>query len=121
MPTNFVWVERPLWIVEGHPKDPYYSYGRQIFYIDRATYKIYYKVVYTPAGEYWKTLFNDVALAEAPDGSRHLIGASLVAVDDRSDHATYTPAAASDRIFEYNSARIRPEGFTISGLLRRAK
>jgi hypothetical protein len=77
--------------------------------------------VYTPSGEYWKTLFNDVALAEAPDGSRHLIGASLVAVDDRADHATYTPAAASDRIFEFNSARLEPDLFTVGGLLRRAK
>jgi Protein of unknown function (DUF1329) len=122
MPTNMTWVRRPVWLVEGHPKDPYYSYGRQIFYIDRSTFKIYYKVIYTPAGEYWKTLVNDLGIGTTPDGSqREVITAAIVAVDDRAQHATYTRGNAPDFLVEYNSARARPELFTVGGLLRLGK
>jgi len=122
LPTNMVWVPRPVWVVEGYPKDPYYSYGRQVFYIDRTTYKIYYKVVYTPAGEYWKTIFNDLGIGVASDGApRQLIVAAAVAVDDRANHATYTKGEGPDFITEFNSARAQPELFTVNGLLRLGK
>lgn len=119
--TNTVWVKRPVWIVEGHPKDRYYSYGRQIFYVDRSTFKIYYKVVYSPAGEYWKTLLNDLGIATTADGQRHVIVAALIAVDDRAHHATYTRGNAPDFITEYNSAQADAERFTVAGLLRVGK
>jgi Protein of unknown function (DUF1329) len=122
LPTNMVWVKRPVWVVEGYPKDPYYSYGRQTFYLDRSTFKIYYKVIYTPAGEYWKTIFNDLGLATTPDGQqRQVIVAAAVAVDDRADHATYTRGSAPDFIVQYNSATAVPDRFTVGGLLRLGK
>jgi Protein of unknown function (DUF1329) len=122
LPTNMVWVKRPVWVVEGYPKDPYYNYGRQLFYIDRVTYKIYYKVIYTPSGEYWKTILQDLGIGTVPDGSmREVITAAIVAVDDRADHATYTKGNAPDFIVEYNSIRAQPEVFTVNGLLRLGK
>lgn len=122
LPTNMVWVRRPVWLVEGIPKDPYYSYGRQVFYIDQSTFKIYYKIVYTPAGEYWKTIFNDLGIGVTDDGhERQVIAAMIVAVDDRADHATYTKGNAPDFIIEYHSARVLPELLTVNGLLRQAK
>jgi hypothetical protein len=122
LPTNMVWVRRPVWLVEGHPRDPYYSYGRQILYVDRVTFKIYYKVAFTPAGEYWKTLFNDLGIGVTPDGEeRHVVVAAIVAVDDRADHATYSKGNAPDFIVEYNSARVSPELLTVGGLLRHGK
>lgn len=122
LPTNMVWVKRPVWIVEGRPKDPYYSYGRQIFYVDSTLYKIYFKVVYTPAGEYWKTLFNDFGIATTPDGTeRQVIAALALGVDDRSDHATYANGAAPDAIAEYHSAALITDQFTVSGLIHFGK
>jgi hypothetical protein len=122
LPTNMIWVRRPVWLVEGYPKDPYYSYGRQVFYIDQSTFKIYYKIVYTPAGEYWKTIFNDLGLGVTADGQeRQVVSALIVAVDDRNDHASYTKGDAPDFIVEYHSARVRPELFTVTGLLRQGK
>ncbi|HVO22374.1 MAG TPA: DUF1329 domain-containing protein [Candidatus Margulisiibacteriota bacterium] len=122
LPTNLIWVRRPVWIVEGYPKDPYYNYGRQIFYVDRSTFKIYYKIVYTPSGEYWKTIFNDLGLGVTADGQeRQVVSALLVAVDSRADHASYTKGNAPDFIVEYHSARVLPEQFTVGGLLRRGK
>jgi hypothetical protein len=117
MPTNLIWVRRPVWLVEGQPRDSYYSYGRQVFYIDQATFKIYYKVVYTPAGEYWKTLLQDLSIAVAPDGSREVGAGALLAVDDRAHHATYTRGFGPDFIVAYNSPRVQPKLFTTQGLL----
>ncbi len=122
LPANLTWVSRPAWVVEGEPKDPYYNYGRQLFYIDRVTYKIYYKVIHTRAGEYWKTLFNDLGIGVTPDGERrYVMAGGLVAVDDRAGHATFASGNAPDFITEYNSARARPELFTLSGMSRLAK
>jgi hypothetical protein len=121
MVTNAVWVQRPVWVVEGEPKDPYYSYGRQVFYIDRSTFKTYYKVVYTPAGEYWKTLISDLGIGVSEDGVRQIVFAAIIAIDDRTDHASYTRGNAPDFITEYNSAFNEPEVFTVNGLLRLGK
>jgi Protein of unknown function (DUF1329) len=120
--TNMEWVRRPVWLVEGQPKDAYYSYGQQVFYIDRSTFKIYYKVVYTPAGEYWKTIINDLGIGASPDGSqREVVAAAIIAVDDRADHATYTRGNSPDFLVQYNSAQARPEMFTVGGLMRLGK
>src|SRR5262249_13248064 len=121
LPTNMIWVRRPVWLVEGFPKDPYYSYGRQVFYIDQATYKIYYKVVYTPSGEYWKTILNDLSIAVTGDGTREVGAGAILSVDDRAHHATYTRGFGPDFIVEYNSAQAQPELFTAHGLLRAGK
>jgi hypothetical protein len=119
---NAVWVRRPVWVVEGVPKDPYYNYGRQIFYVDRGIYKIYYKIVYTPSGEYWKTLFNDFGMAATPDDTeRQVITAAAIAVDDRAQHATYGNGAGPKAIIEYHSAQLTPADFTLPGLLRAGK
>lgn len=52
-----LWVKRPVWIIEGIPKDPYYNYGRQIHYIDKELNLGYWKIVYDRSGKYWKTLY----------------------------------------------------------------
>lgn len=122
LPTNLIWVVRPVWVVEGYPKDPYYSYGRQIFYVDRETYKIYYKVIHNHAGDYWKTVFNDLGIGVTEDGrERQIVAAAVVAVDDRAGHASYVKGNAPDFIVEYGSARVQPELFTVTGLLRAGK
>lgn len=120
-PANMTWVKRPVWIVEGYPKDSYYSYGRQLFYVDRATFKIYYKVIYTPAGEYWKTLLQDLGIATTEDGERQIINAATIAVDDRARHASFGRGAAPDLIVEYHSAAAVPELFTVPSLMRLGK
>jgi len=90
-PTNAYWVKRPVWIVEGHPIDRYYSYGRQLFYVDRDTYQAYVKVVDTPAGEYWKTVLVDLGMSCAPERERcYPVVAMSLFVDDKNDRATAT-------------------------------
>jgi hypothetical protein len=55
-PTNLKLAKRQCWVVEATPKDPYYSYGRRVLYIDKTAYWAYWATLYDRAGEYWKTL-----------------------------------------------------------------
>ena len=51
------YVKRPVWIVEGTPKDPYYEAGKIVLYIDRDLYHGYYKLSFNKAGELYRTNF----------------------------------------------------------------
>jgi hypothetical protein len=55
-------------LVEAVPKDPYYSYGRQVIWIDRELFRGYYKEVYDRAGQYWKTILLTGGQALTEDG-----------------------------------------------------
>jgi hypothetical protein len=121
-PTNAYWVKRPVWIVEGHPLDRYYSYGRQLFYVDRGTYQAYVKVVDTPAGEYWKTVLVDLGMSCAPQRERcYPVVAMSLFVDDKNDRATATSVAGPGSTVYVNTPSLRPELFTIQGLLKTGK
>ncbi len=120
--SNMIWVKRPVWIVEGFPKDPYYSYGKQLFYCDRENGGMLYKIIYDRAGQYWKTVMVDLDPAWNADGSqRFALVAFTLAIDDKSDHASTDPAASPTNIFQFNTPRQGPEVFTVDGLLRLGK
>lgn len=121
-PTNVVWVKRPVWVVEGRPRDRYYSYGRQLFYVDRETFQAYAKVIDTPAGEYWKTVLADLGMSCAPKNERcYPVVAMSLFVDDKNDRATATTVAGPGSVVYVNTPRIRPEEFTMQGLLKKGK
>lgn len=121
-PTNVTWVKRPVWIVEGNPRDRYYSYGRQLFYVDRETYQAYAKEVDTPAGEHWKTVLVDLGMSCAPARERcyPIVGMSLF-VDDKNDRATATSVGGPQSPVYVNTPRVRPDRFTMQGLLKQGK
>jgi Protein of unknown function (DUF1329) len=62
-------VKRPVWIVEGTPKDPYYEAGKIVLYIDRELYHGYYKLTYSKAGELYRTNFCGQAWGRSQDGA----------------------------------------------------
>lgn len=64
-----VYVKRPVWIVEGTPKDPYYEAGKIVMYIDRELYHGYYKLTFNKAGELYRTNFCGQAWGRSKDGS----------------------------------------------------
>lgn len=64
-----VFVKRPVWIVEGTPKDPYYEAGKIVLYIDRDLYHGYYKLSFNKAGELYRTNFCGQAWGRTTDGS----------------------------------------------------
>lgn len=64
-----VFIKRPVWIVEGTPKDPYYEAGKIVLYIDRDLYNGYYKLTFNKAGELYRTNFCGQAWGRSKDGS----------------------------------------------------
>jgi hypothetical protein len=128
-PTNVIWVKRPVWIIEAFPKDPYYSYGRQVLYLDRENNQLFFKVVYNRAGEYWKLITCDFAQGWSPDGKhRYVVTAVQMAIDDKSHHSgigtgtgTRPYGATQGNLSEYNTASLRPEMFSVDVLLKRGK
>jgi hypothetical protein len=64
-----VFVKRPVWIVDGTPRDPYYEAGRVVLYVDRDLYHGYYKLTFNKAGELYRTNFCGQAWGRSQDGS----------------------------------------------------
>jgi hypothetical protein len=64
-----VFIRRPVWIVEGVPKDPYYESGKILMYIDRELFHGYYKISFSKAGELYRTNLCGQAWGKTPDGS----------------------------------------------------
>jgi hypothetical protein len=63
-----VFIRRPVWIVEGTPKDPYYDSGKILLYVDRDLYHGYYKISFTKAGELFRTNLCGQAWGRTADG-----------------------------------------------------
>jgi hypothetical protein len=88
-PLKNVYVRRPVWIVEGTPKDPYYDSGKIVLYVDRELYHGYYKISFTPAGELFRTNFCGQAWGRTDDGSFAAPTALLMlGVNEKEDRAT---------------------------------
>jgi hypothetical protein len=82
-----LYVKRPVWIVEGIPKDPYYNYGRQIQYIDKELFFGYWKVIYDRSKKYWKTGIGHFAMGQ--DASKTVSWNSncfVSILDERAKH-----------------------------------
>jgi hypothetical protein len=90
-PTNLHLTKRPVWILEMAPKDPYYSYGKQVLWVDKELFFGYYKEVYDRAGEYWKTIVRGGGIALNRDQTFSTTQTDfLMALDERADRATVT-------------------------------
>ncbi|MBN1226558.1 MAG: outer membrane lipoprotein-sorting protein, partial [Deltaproteobacteria bacterium] len=87
-PTNCIWNPRPVWVIEGYPKDPYYNYGRQLFYVDQENFINYYKVIYDQSGLYWKTVFYASNSSETTTGVGYIaLPNYYLTVDDKTHHS----------------------------------
>lgn len=118
-PVSWAWHPREVYIVEGMPKDPYYNYGKQVFYIDKQNFNIYFKVVYDKAGEYWKTVGVSYTYSVAPSG-RTTQGRNtfFIAIDDRNNHASVGDQVMdeADRRSDLPYSEINESNFTEAAL-----
>ncbi len=92
-PGVITYIPRKVWIVEQMPKDPYYSWGLHINYIDQETYTIWYKEVYERSGNFRTWIINFMHNSEASTGN-NTIGVSDAAlyIDENVQHATMVAA-----------------------------
>ncbi|MBT7085722.1 MAG: DUF1329 domain-containing protein [Desulfobacterales bacterium] len=122
--TNLVWIPRAGYQLEMNPKDPYYSYGRQILYMDQNSYAISYKVVYDRSGQYWKTVMVNYTGKEIA-GDISTKSTVYLVVDDKTHHSSICPADGTfmgrDMPVIYDSSKIKSNMFNpqyISGMSR---
>jgi hypothetical protein len=88
---NYIWIKRPVYVVEARAKDPYYNYGVQRLWVDTETYAVFYKIIHDRAGDYWKASFAAFAGYRSPGDEMKLHALSHgVMIDDRTGHATGT-------------------------------
>jgi len=98
-PLNFVLVERPMWVIEGVPRDPYYLFGKIQLYIDRENYRGAWSRKFNWAGELVGTYQIGGYLNGTPDGSHYLWGHALyyqVAENLKVGRATFAGAPPAD-------------------------
>ncbi|MEJ2097916.1 MAG: DUF1329 domain-containing protein [Deltaproteobacteria bacterium] len=120
-PTDYVWVRRPVYVLEMRSKDKYYNYGTQYIWIDAETYASYYKVIYDRAGDYWKTGWGAFSGYESP--GKEMLATMLshaAMVDDRSNHASGSELASpNNRIHLF--AEINERDFSLAGFQKFCK
>jgi hypothetical protein len=125
-PVDLTWTPRDVWIIEATPKDDYYNYGRMIYYVDKATYQGFYKIIYDRAGAYWKTVFIHSSYQVSQKGTTLIPQADgYAAVDDRTNHASYAKVVfipeLKSNLVNMALEVMGPQDFTVSALQQLTK
>lgn len=101
-PVNWVWVKKPVVILEAKAKDPYYNYGIQRLWVQTETWGVAYKTIYDKAGKYWKTFLAQPRYFESEDGAFRMAHAGdQVVIDERSNHATVFRGPMPTDVWKY--------------------
>jgi hypothetical protein len=121
--TKAVWVKRPVWVIVGQSKNPYYNYGKMTFYIDKELHIGYWKEIYDRSGQYWKTNSVSTFFMNSDDDSfrANLVGYWRI-VDEKKNHATLVLQHVEDE-FQWTllAQDVDPKDFTVAGFQRLAK
>ncbi len=119
--TNVVWVPRRVWIIEGMPKDPYYTFGKHIFYVDKETYTMFSKEVYNKAGQMWVWFVELQGAVESSDESKNCFGGFIYGsvVDLIKSHGTAIDSSKATIFLPVTS--LSPDFFTTVNLLKLSK
>ncbi len=126
------WEKRDVYVVEGTPKQPQYSYGKRIIFLDKETYVIPYSDLYDRAGRLWKVWISEFGFRTraAPDyGIQYPdempFNHSVAMVDIQLQHATRiaTPSAkvAGEQGWYFNQGEktgLTEEFFTLVHLIQ---
>jgi len=120
-PTNLHLAKRPVWILEFTSKDPYYSYGRQILWVDKELFFGYYKEIYDRSGEYWKTIVRGGGIALTKDKTFSTAQTDfLMGLDNRTNMATVILPLREGNDIKVNVG-LDPQLFAHQGLSRFGK
>jgi len=118
-PVDVVWTPRIFYVLEVMPVDPYYNAGKTLFWIDRDTYWINFKITCNRAGEYWKTVIYVPRCYEwAGMKGVQTGGVGYLIVDEKTNHATLVDASFAGGVSktEFGNPRINPNMFTVENL-----
>jgi len=119
-PLDEDWELRDVWVVEGHPKDDRYCYGKRRMWIDKENFQVLHADVYDPQGVYWKGFLSSYAQRAAKSGQVGPTWGGTLATDFQSQHLTYVlPGAPEWGLgYELDGSDLTPNDFTPEALLR---
>ncbi len=122
-PGIITYAPRKVWIVEQMPKDPYYSWGLHINYVDQETYTIWYKEVYERSGEFRTWMVNFLHYSEALTGKNNVGDRDAqLFIDEKVHHATMCTTYPDPEGFLYMPAsKLDPGYFTVNNFLLLSK
>jgi len=120
-PLSFVYAKRPVWVIQGTSKDPYYNYGVQYMWVDRETWGPYYKMTNDRSDKFWKILICSTSGFQTPEKDlQFLAWTDQLTVDPRRDHATWIKIV-SPRSRIFFNAVLDLQDFTLGGFQKYCK
>lgn len=120
-PVNWLWVKKPVVVLEVRAKDPYYNYGVQHLWVQTETWGVVYKTIHDKAGKYWKTFLAQPRYFESEDKEFHLAHAGdQVMIDERVNHATIFRGPMPTEIWKY-FAEMHRDDFSLAGFQKFCK
>jgi hypothetical protein len=121
-PLNIVWIERPVYIVEGISKDPYYSVGKQWLVVDAETYRVHMKFGWDRGGTYWRTQVMTQGYYIAPDNSISAAAAEIsFLVDEKRNRASTSDRTAPEVVPTIFNLDLKEELFSMSNFVNYGK
>jgi hypothetical protein len=115
---NVTFAPRPVWIVEGESRDPYYNFGKVIMYFDKDMYRIYWKLVHDKAGEYFYNAMCGYTFVVSSDRAYSAVAPTVVVgVNDKENRAAIG-GRSHDQFIEQ---AFDPEQFSLKALRARPK
>ena len=112
---GLVFVQRPVWIVEGESTDPYYNFGKVVMYFDREMYRIYWKLVNDRSGAYFYNAMCGYTFGATADRSASAVLPSVVVgVNDKTNRAAIG-GRPRDQFIEH---KFNPDDFTLKAITR---
>jgi hypothetical protein len=117
-PTKHVWVKRPVYVLEALPKRDDYRYGRQVLYVDRENFLLFYKIIHDRAGRYLKTVHTDLSPAWGDDGStRFAMSSFCIGVDESADRACALVAGSPEDVLRFDTPSVDESMFSTTWLV----
>ncbi len=99
-PLNVFWTKRPAYVIEVHPKDPYYNYGTQYIWVDAENWCPLHKIINDRANAFWKLSFHAQLNYESRDKKVKISSAgNQIVVDERSNRSTVSLPATRKNIW----------------------
>ncbi len=126
-PLHALWVPRKVYLIEATPLDPYYNYGKCIYYVDQEVPIPCIKIVTNRAGEHWKTVLVDTFMQKWGDDSKMTDGGWgwYLVIDDRTHHSTAAPGRSIWGKWDLDTTvmdpNIKPEMFTFEKMATMSK